>query len=236
LVSHLTGIVVQPNKAIVGANAFAHEAGIHQDGMLKHPDTYEIMTPQSVGWEMSRLVLGKHSGRAGFNARLNELGYGDLSKERMEELYHRFIELTDRKKTVTNADLVAIVEEDLQEAPEYFTLTGWRARSGNDGRAEAWVKINVGGVEREASAGGNGQIDALFKAIDKLVPGTCELESFHIDAVTPGVDAQGEVTVRLRCGEQSYSGRGVATDIVEASTRAYVMALNRSAIRAEVEV
>jgi 2-isopropylmalate synthase len=234
LVSHLTGIVVQPNKAIVGANAFAHEAGIHQDGMLKNRDTYEIMTPQSVGLEMSRLVLGKHSGRAGFTARLNELGFDGIPKEKINELYQRFIELSDRKKTVTNADIIAIIEEDAQPKDDLFVLSGWRANSGNDGRAEAWVKVLVDGIDREATAKGNGQIDALFKAIDKLIPGGCALESFHIDAVTPGEDAQGEVSVRVRCGEHVYNGRGVATDIVEASVRAYMKALNRGTVVAEV--
>jgi 2-isopropylmalate synthase len=234
LVSHLTGIIVQPNKAIVGANAFAHEAGIHQDGMLKNRDTYEIMTPQSVGLEMSRLVLGKHSGRAGFTARLNELGFDGIPKEKINELYQRFIELSDRKKTVTNADIIAIIEEDAQPKDDLYVLSGWRAHSGNDGRAEAWVKVLVDGIDREASANGNGQIDALFKAIDKLIPGGCSLESFHIDAVTPGEDAQGEVSVRVRCGEHVYNGRGVATDIVEASVRAYMKALNRGTVVAEV--
>ncbi|GBD17147.1 2-isopropylmalate synthase [bacterium HR26] len=236
LVQRITGIHVQPNKAIVGANAFAHEAGIHQDGMLKHRATYEIMTPQSVGWEASRLVLGKHSGRAGFSARLKELGYGDLSRERIEELYQRFIALCDRKKTVTDADIVAIVEEQLAQVPEQYVLKGWRAHSGSDGRAEAWVKLLVNGVEREASASGNGQIDALFKAIDRLVGRHCELASFHVDAVTPGEDAQGEVSVHLRCGDHVYNGRGVATDVIEASVRAYLMALNRAALTSSAEV
>ncbi|HET9014002.1 MAG TPA: 2-isopropylmalate synthase [Thermomicrobiaceae bacterium] len=234
LVSRITGIVVQPNKAIVGANAFAHEAGIHQDGMLKHRDTYEIMTPQSVGWEATRLVLGKHSGRAGFSARLKDLGYGDLAGDRINELYHRFIDLTDRKKVVTDADIMAIVEEDLQQPPEHYVLTGWRANSGSDGRAEAWVKIAVAGTEREATATGNGQIDALFSAIDRLIGNGFTLESFHIDAVTPGEDAQGEVSVHIRRGDHVYNGRGVATDIVEASVRAYLMGLNRAAVSAEV--
>ncbi len=236
LVTHVTGMMVQPNKAIVGVNAFAHEAGIHQDGMLKNRETYEIMTPESVGWEQTRLVLGKHSGRAGFKARIKELGYTDLGDEKLEELYHRFIDLTDRKKVVTNADLTAIVEEDLQYDPELFTLSGWRAHSGSDGRAEAWVKLNVGAEEREASAGGNGQIDALFGAIDRLVGRECELDSFHVDAVTPGEDAQGAVTVRVKFGDQVYNGRGVATDIVEAGVRAYLMAVNRAAAAAEVSV
>jgi len=202
--------------------------------MLKNRDTYEIMTPQSVGLEMSRLVLGKHSGRAGFTARLNELGFDGIPKEKINELYQRFIELSDRKKTVTNADIIAIIEEDAQPKDDLYVLGGWRANSGNDGRAEAWVKLTVDGIEREASANGNGQIDALFKAIDKLVPGGCSLESFHIDAVTPGEDAQGEVSVRVRCGEHVYNGRGVATDIVEASVRAYMKALNRGTVVAEV--
>ncbi|MEX2425485.1 MAG: 2-isopropylmalate synthase [Thermomicrobiaceae bacterium] len=236
LVTHVTGMMVQPNKAIVGVNAFAHEAGIHQDGMLKNRETYEIMTPESVGWEQTRLVLGKHSGRAGFRSRIKELGYTDLSDEKMEELYHRFIDLTDRKKVVTSADLTAIVEEDLQHDPEFFTLAGWRAHSGSDGKAEAWVKLNVGDGEREASSGGNGQIDALFGAIDRLIGRECELEAFHVDAVTPGEDAQGAVSVRVKYGEQVYNGRGVATDIVEASVRAYLMAVNRAAAAAEVSV
>ncbi len=191
--------------------------------MLKHRATYEIMTPQSVGWEASRLVLGKHSGRAGFSARLKELGYGDLSRERIEELYQRFIALCDRKKTVTDADIVAIVEEQLAQVPEQYVLKGWRAHSGSDGRAEAW-------------ASGNGQIDALFKAIDRLVGRHCELASFHVDAVTPGEDAQGEVSVHLRCGDHVYNGRGVATDVIEASVRAYLMALNRAALTSSAEV
>jgi 2-isopropylmalate synthase len=236
LVTHVTGMMVQPNKAIVGVNAFAHEAGIHQDGMLKNRETYEIMTPESVGWEQTRLVLGKHSGRAGFKSRIKELGYTDLADEKLEELYHRFIDLTDRKKVVTNADLTAIVEEDLQYDPEFFTLAGWRAHSGSDGKAEAWVKLNVSDGEREASSGGNGQIDALFGAIDRLIGRECELEGFHVDAVTPGEDAQGAVSVRVKYGEQVYNGRGVATDIVEASVRAYLMAVNRAAAAAEVSV
>ncbi len=236
LIQRITGIQVQPNKAIVGANAFAHEAGIHQDGMLKHRMTYEIMTPQSVGWEASRLVLGKHSGRAGFTARLKELGYGDLSRERIEQLYQRFIDLCDRKKTVTDADIIAIVEDQLAQVPQRYTLKGWRAHSGSDGRAEAWVKLEIDGVEREASASGNGQIDALFKAIDRLVGRHCELEAFHVDAVSPGEDAQGQVTVHLRCGTQVYNGRGVATDVIEASLRAYLMALNRAALTTPVSV
>jgi 2-isopropylmalate synthase len=229
-VSRASSIPVQPNKAIVGANAFAHESGIHQDGMIKHRDTYEIMTPQSVGWGATKLVVGKHSGRAGFRARLQELGY-DVDADRLQALYLRFIELTDRKKHVSDADLIAIVEEDLQRTgPEPFTLLAWRAHSGSDGEAEAAVIVGVDGIEREATGRGNGQIAALYSAIDSIVGIPNELQQYHIDAVTPGEDAQGAVMVRIEVGGHVYSGHGVATDIVESSVRAYLTALNRAAV------
>jgi 2-isopropylmalate synthase len=230
VVSRASSIPVQPNKAIVGANAFAHESGIHQDGVIKHPGTYEIMTPESVGWGQSKLVLGKHSGRAGFRQRLADLGY-EVDAERLQALYIRFIALTDRKKHVTDADLIAIVEEDLQhDGPEPFHLAGWRAHSGSDGAAEAAVMIDVNGIEREATGSGNGQIDALYKAIDSVVEIDNELVEYHIDAVTPGEDAQGAVVVRIQVDGDVYSGHGVATDIVESSIRAYLTALNRAAV------
>jgi 2-isopropylmalate synthase len=230
VVSRASSIPVQPNKAIVGANAFAHESGIHQDGVIKNPENYEIMTPESVGWGHTRLVMGKHSGRAGFRQRLSELGY-EVDADRLQALYIRFIELTDRKKHVTDADIVAIVEEDLQHAgPEPFHLVAWRAHSGSEGKAEAAVIVDVDGREREATGSGNGQIDALYKAIDSVVRIENELESYHIDAVTPGEDAQGAVLVRIRVDGSIFSGHGVATDIVESSIRAYLTALNRAAV------
>lgn len=230
LVSRCTGIAVQPNKAIVGANAFAHEAGIHQDGVIKDRTTYEIMTAESVGWQANSLVMGKHSGRAGFRARLGQLGY-TIDAERLPALYERFIALTDRKKRVDDADIVALVEEENQHFDaEPFKLLAWRASSGSEGRADAAVVLDVAGRECEASGIGNGQIDALFMAIRALARLDCELLEYHIDAVTPGSDAQGAVRVTLRAGEERYSGRGVATDVVEASIRAYLAALNRAAV------
>ena len=235
-VSRASSIPVQPNKAVVGANAFAHESGIHQDGMIKHRDTYEIMTPESVGWGQTKLVLGKHSGRAGFRERLKELGY-EVDADRLKVLYTRFIELTDRKKHVSDADIVAIVEDQLQhEGPEPFTLLAWRAHSGSDGKAEAAVIINAFGAEREATGKGNGQIDALYQAIDAVVGMDAELEQYHIDAVTPGEDAQGEVMVRVKVDGRTYAGHGLATDIVEASIKAYLTALNRAAVTARLAV
>ncbi len=230
LVSRNTGIVVQPNKAIVGGNAFAHEAGIHQDGVLKERTTYEIMTAESVGWKATSLVMGKHSGRAGFRARLQQLGY-EVDAERLQALYERFIALTDRKKRVDDADIVAIVEEENQHFDaEPFKLLAWRAHSGSEGRAEAAVILEIEGQECEATGSGNGQVDALFTAIRSLVKLDCALERYHIEAVTPGTDAQGSVAITLNCGGQQYSGRGVATDIVEGSIRAYLTALNRAAV------
>jgi 2-isopropylmalate synthase len=230
VVSRASSIPVQPNKAIVGANAFAHESGIHQDGVIKHRSTYESMTPESVGWGQTKLVMGKHSGRAGFRERLKELGY-EVDADRLQSLYIRFIALTDRKKHVTDADIIAIVEEDLQRVgPEPFHLVAWRAHSGSEGKAEAAVIIDCDGREREATGSGNGQIDALFKAIDSVVGIENELEQYHIDAVTPGEDAQGAVMVRIKVNGSVYSGHGVATDIVESSIRAYLTALNRAAV------
>jgi 2-isopropylmalate synthase len=230
VVSRASGILVQPNKAIVGANAFAHESGIHQDGVIKHAANYEIMTPESVGWGQTKLVMGKHSGRAGFRQRLTDLGY-EVDDDRLKGLYIRFIELTDRKKHVTDADIIAIVEEELQHAgPEPFTLLAWRAHSGSDGQAEAAVVVGVEGREREATGRGNGQIDALYSAIDSVVGIENELTEYHIDAVTPGDDAQGAVMIRIKVDGQTYGGHGVATDIVESSVRAYLTALNRAAV------
>ena len=232
LLTRVTDFVVQQNKAIVGVNAFAHEAGIHQDGMLKNRETYEIMTPESVGWASTQLVMGKHSGRAGFRSKLLELGY-EVDQERLQSLYTRFIELTDRKKNVTNADIIAIVEDNLRsDGGVVFKLVDWRAHSGSDGGAEAAVMVDVNGREREATGQGNGQIDALYSAIDSVTGMDATLEQFSIDAITPGDDAQGSVTVRVSVGDEVYTGRGVATDIIEASVKAYVMALNRAATAA----
>jgi 2-isopropylmalate synthase len=232
VVSRASNIPVQPNKAIVGANAFAHESGIHQDGVIKHAANYEIMTPESVGWGQTRLVMGKHSGRAGFRQRLQELGY-EVEGDDLMTVYQRFIALTDRKKHVSDADIIAIVEDNLQQSASGavpYVLMAWRASSGSDGDADAAVILSASGIKREATGSGNGQIDALYSAIDSIVGIDATLEQYHIDAVTPGDDAQGAVSVRIRVEGQVFSGQGVATDIVESSIRAYLTALNRAAV------
>ena len=226
LVSGVTGFPVQPNKAIVGANAFAHEAGIHQDGMLKERTTYEIMNPSDVGWEGTRLVLGKHSGRAGFRNTLQELGIR-LDDEQVNEAYQRFLELADRKKQVTAADLVALVSDQLEVADDPLQLVRWSANIGSGGAATAGVVITRDGIELSGEGQGNGAVNALLQAIDAAVAIPCELEEYHVEAVTPGEDAQGQVRLRIRAEGEVYTGHGLATDVVEASARAYLAALSK---------
>jgi 2-isopropylmalate synthase len=226
LVSTLTGVPVQPNKAIVGANAFAHEAGIHQDGMLKERTTYEIMNPTDVGWEGTKLVLGKHSGRAGFRSTLSDMGIR-LDDEQMNEAYQRFLELADRKKTVTAADLEALVSNQLEGAQDALQLVRWNASLGSGGPATGSVVVSLDGDERHGDGQGNGAVDALFEAIDAAVGLKCELEEYHVEAVTPGEDAQGQVRLRVRVGDQVYTGHGLATDVIEASARAYLAAMSK---------
>lgn len=226
LVSTLTGVPVQPNKAIVGANAFAHEAGIHQDGMLKDRTTYEIMNPTDVGWEGTKLVLGKHSGRAGFRNTLQELGLR-LDETQLNEAYQRFLLLADRKKQVTAADLVALVKDQLQVADDPLQLVRWNANIGSGGAATAGVVVSRDSVELTGQGEGNGAVNALLQAIDAAVRIECELEEYSLEAVTPGEDAQGQVRLRIRCNGQVYTGHGLATDVVEASARAYLDALSK---------
>jgi 2-isopropylmalate synthase len=226
LVSGLTGIVVQPNKAIVGANAFAHESGIHQDGMLKERTTYEIMNPQDVGWEGTKLVLGKHSGRKGFRATLDELGLR-LDETQLNEAYQRFLVLADRKKHVTGADVIALVSDQLETAHDSLRLVRWNASLGSNGPATASVEVARGDERLTGDAQGNGPVDALFQAIEAATGIAPVLETYLVEAVTPGEDAQGQVTVRVRAGDQLATGHGLATDIVEASARAYLAALSK---------
>ncbi len=226
LVSMLTGVPVQPNKAIVGANAFAHEAGIHQDGMLKERTTYEIMNPTDVGWEGTRLVLGKHSGRAGFRNTLQEVGIR-LDEGQLNESYQRFLELADRKKSVTAADLVALVSDQLEVADDPLQLVRWNASIGSGGPATGSVVVRYEGREIAGDGQGNGAVNALFQAIDAAVGIACELEEYQVEAVTPGEDAQGQVRLRIRANDQVYNGHGLATDVIEASARAYLAALSK---------
>ncbi|CAN5471206.1 2-isopropylmalate synthase [soil metagenome] len=227
LVSSITGLAVQVNKAIVGDNAFAHEAGIHQDGMLKERTTYEIMNPQDVGWDGTKLVLGKHSGRAGFKNALAELGL-KLSDEEMQAAYLGFLELADKKKRVTAADLIALVRNQQQTRDDAYQLRQWRVDIASGEPAEASVVLSYGDVQLVGGAEGNGPVDALLQAIDAATGIKTELEYYQVEAVTPGEDAQGQVHVRVR-GEdgQIFTGHGLATDVVEASARAYLDALSK---------
>lgn len=226
LVSSLTGVAVQVNKAIVGANAFAHEAGIHQDGMLKERTTYEIMDPTDVGWDGTKLVLGKHSGRAGFRNALRELGL-KLPDDQVDHVYQRFLELADRKKSVTGADIVALVSDELTVEGSALHLVRWNASIGSGGSATASIVIERDGIESAGDAEGNGPVNALFAAIDAAVGVDNELTYYHVEAVTPGEDAQGQVHIRIKVDSKIFTGHGLATDIVEASARAYLAALSQ---------
>jgi 2-isopropylmalate synthase len=241
LVSNYTGIVVQPNKAIVGANAFAHEAGIHQDGMLKNQMTYEIMLPESVGVAQSRLVLGKHSGRHAFKVRLNELGY-PLNNDDLIKAFERFKDLADKKKFITDADLEALVADEVYQPREVFTLEGLQVACGTMGMPTATVRLcGPDGAISIQPAIGTGPVDAAYKAIDAIVKTPNTLLEFSVHAVTEGIDALGEVTVRIRGTNGSrtidaqkeveqprtFGGHGADTDIIVASAKAYLAALNK---------
>ncbi|OBZ12179.1 MULTISPECIES: 2-isopropylmalate synthase [Bacillales] len=227
LVSKLTGMVVPGNKAIVGANAFAHESGIHQDGMLKEKTTYEIISPDTIGLKESKLVLGKHSGRHAFREKLVDLGY-ELEDEALNGAFARFKDLADRKKTVSDEDILALLEEKLIDTPEVFSLETIQVSYGNQSTPSASVRIRKAeGEVVEEVAIGNGSVDAIYNAIDKVTQENVELEDYSIKSVSQGKDAQGEVHVVLKQDEVSAQGRGLSTDILEASARAYIDALNR---------
>jgi 2-isopropylmalate synthase len=241
LVSNLTGLVVQPNKAIVGANAFAHESGIHQDGMLKHQETYEIMRPESVGVTQSRLVLGKHSGRNAIFTRLREMGYS-LSEEEQAKAFERFKALAEKKKEISDADLEVLISDEINQAREIYTLDGLQVACGTMGLPTATVRLKCpDGELRVQACVGTGPVDAVYKAIDAIVqmPGT--LLEFAVRAVTEGIDALGEVSVRVegdlggshldaqseREQVRTYGGHCADTDIIVASAKAYLAALNK---------
>jgi 2-isopropylmalate synthase len=227
LVSKLTGMVVPGNKAIVGANAFAHESGIHQDGMLKEKTTYEIMTPESIGLKESKLVLGKHSGRHAFREKLVDLGY-ELEDQRLNDAFAKFKDLADKKKEVSDDDLLALLEERLVDTPEVFKLETLYVTYGNESVPTAKVRI----VKEQdqvivEEAEGNGSVDAIYNAIDKATQEEVTLSDYSIKSVTHGKDALGEVHVVLTQNDVAAQGRGLSTDILEASARAYVDALNQ---------
>ncbi len=230
LVSNYTSIPVQPNKAIVGANAFAHEAGIHQDGMLKHRLTYEIMRPETVGVAQSNLVLGKHSGRHALQVRLTELGYA-LSDSDLQQAFQRFKELADKKKVVTDADLAALIADEFYQPPEVFALEDIQVVCGRRGMPTATVRLRgPDNASTVRAAVGTGPVDAAYKAIDAIVNAPNTLVEYSVHAVTEGIDALGEVTVRLQSHEaepRTLGGHGADTDIIVASAKAYLAALNK---------
>jgi len=231
LVSQITGFVVQPNKAIVGANAFAHEAGIHQDGVLKDAQTYEIMTPESVGLKKSILVMGKHSGRHAFREKLRELGYDEFGDNALHEAFTRFKDLADQKKEIFDEDIVALVDDEMGRASERIGFMSLAINCGSHGPQQATLKLSVDGEEKSSTATGTGPVDATFNAIKDIFPHDAELQLYQVHAVTEGTDAQAEVTVRLREDGRMVNGQGAHIDTLVASARAYVHALNKLLVK-----
>jgi 2-isopropylmalate synthase len=226
LVSHITGMSVQANKAVVGANAFAHEAGIHQDGVLKEKTTYEIMTPESVGLSQSTLVLGKHSGRHAFRERLKEMGY-ELDEENLNKAFERFKILADKKKEVFDEDIDAIVAEEIMRIPEKYRLTYVNVVSGSETVPTVLIKMEIDGNPVQEAGFGVGPVDAVYKTIARLTKTKSKLLRYAVNAITGGTDALGEVTVRLEEKGHAVIGQGAHTDIIVASGKAYVNALNK---------
>jgi 2-isopropylmalate synthase len=227
LVSNLTGMLVQPNKAIVGANAFAHESGIHQDGVLKNKLTYEIMDAQLIGLADNQIVLGKHSGRNAFRTRLKELGF-ELSETELNKAFIKFKDVADKKKEISDWDLEAIINDEIQQAPDLFRVELVQVSCGSNARPTATVTIrNPEGEELTDAAIGTGPVDAVYKAINRVVNVPNQLIEFSVQSVTAGIDAIGEVTIRLRHESRVYSGHAANTDIIVASAQAYINALNR---------
>ncbi len=226
LVSKLTGFVVPPNKAVVGKNAFRHESGIHQDAVIKQRTTYEIMDPQDVGVSESELVMGKHSGRHALANRLKTLGF-NFNKEKIDEIFSKFKDLADKKKEVFDDDLLALAEEEARGTSKALQLVSLRVTTGTDITPSATVKIKKSNTVQEASSIGDGPVDACYKAVDKITGTKAKLTGYEIESLTRGQDAQGLVRVEIAVGKQIAAGRGASTDIMEASVKAYLDALNR---------
>ncbi len=228
LVSGITGFAVQPNKAIVGANAFAHESGIHQDGVLKSRETYEIMRAEDVGWSANRMVLGKHSGRNAFRSRLQELNIVFETEEALNDAFSRFKDLADKKHEIYDDDLQALVTQSRSAGEsERVKLVSLKVCSETGEIPDAAVTLSYDGVEKSVSASGSGPVDATFKAIESVVNSETELQLYSVNAITSGTDSQGEVTVRLEKGGRIVNGQGADTDIVIASAKAYLNAVNK---------
>ena len=226
VLSAVTSFTVQPNKAIVGANAFAHEAGIHQDGMLKHNKTYEIMSPETIGLNKSKLVLGKHSGRHAFKQKLNEMGY-NLGDNFINEAFKNFKELCDRKKEIFDKDIIALVDNEVSQKDDLIKLLLLEVTCGSTRNPKVKVILNYKGKEIEKSNSGNGPVDSIFNCINALIKNNAKLELFLINAITKGTDAQAEVSVRLKENDISVSGTASDTDTMVASANAYIIALNK---------
>ncbi|MGE4043676.1 MAG: 2-isopropylmalate synthase [Acetobacteraceae bacterium] len=232
LLATVTGFDVQPNKAIVGRNAFAHESGIHQDGVLKLAATYEIMTPESVGWAKNSIVLGKHSGRAAFRDRLNTLGY-KIGDNQLNDAFRRFKDLADRKKVVFDEDIVALVDDEVIRDHERIRFVSLDLHAGSKGPAKATMELEVDGTLTSSAAEGDGPVDATFKAIQKIFPHRANLVLFSVGAVTEGTDAQAKTTVRLEENGKLVDGQGADTDTIVSAARAYVHALNKLIVKRE---
>ncbi|CAN0269061.1 unnamed protein product [Discosporangium mesarthrocarpum] len=232
LVSTITGFTVQPNKAIVGANAFAHESGIHQDGMLKNASTYEIMTPASVGLSESKLVMGKLSGRAAFKEKLGELGY-DMGDNAFQDAFRRFKALADKKREIFDEDIVALVDDEIVRGNDRIRFVSLQVVCGSEGPQSADLTLEIDGEERQMKATGDGPVDAVFNAIKELTGYNARLQLYQVHAVTEGTDAQAEVTVRLGEGGKTVNGQGADTDTLVASARAYMNALNKLLVKRE---
>ena len=232
LVSTVSGMSVQNNKAIVGANAFAHESGIHQDGVLKHAGTYEIMTPESVGLTESKIVLGKLSGKHAFKQKLLELGY-ELGDNALMDAFRRFKDLADKKRDIFDEDLIALVDDEIVSANDRIRFVSMEIVCGSRGPQRADLELEIDGVTKRTEATGDGPIDAAFKAVKALFPHEASLQLYQVNAVTEGTDAQAGVTVRLEENGRSVNGQGADTDTLVASTRAYINALNKLLVKRE---
>jgi len=225
LVSGFTGIIVQPNKAIVGENAFAHESGIHQDGMLKSRETYEIMKPETVGVQSTKIILGRHSGRHGLDARMKELGY-ILSSEKLQRIYNRFLKLADKKKEIFDDDLRILMGDEIRKKHGLYSLEYLQVNSGTSSIPTATVSIKFNDKVFTESSTGDGPVDCVLRAVERAIGIKPKVEAYHVRSVTSGRQAMGEVLIRVRYEDKSFTGRGVSTDIIEASALAYVEAIN----------
>ncbi len=233
LVSTITGFSIQPNKAIVGANAFAHEAGIHQDGVLKNAETYEIMTPESVGLSESKLVMGKHSGRHAFRQKLEELGY-ELGDNAVQDAFKRFKDLADLKKDIFDEDIIALVDDAVIRSNDRIQLVSLEVLCGTEHRPpSSKLRLNIDGDEKYSETTGDGPVDAIFTGIKELTSQSPKLQLYQVHAVTQGTDAQAEVTVRLEENGKTVNGKGADTDTMVASSKAYINALNKLLVKRE---